>query len=146
MPAAERREPHLAAADARPARNTSPAFSSHFTNAPFRIDDYIAPTDTTCPAPGVFAPNGVPKGTGLPGGCTRDLVHRFYQEQYQLNGGRQNRYTTGSDAVGLTQGVYDTTALPIYAYLHEPRPPALRDRRPLLPGARSAARSSTTSG
>ena len=32
-------------------------------------------------------PNGVPKGTGLPGGCTRDLVHRFYQEQYQLNGG-----------------------------------------------------------
>jgi phospholipase C len=31
----------------------------------------------------------------------RDLVHRFYQEQYQLNGGRQNRYVTGSDTVGL---------------------------------------------
>ena len=26
------------------------------------------------------------------GGCTRDLVHRFYEEQYQLNGGAQNRY------------------------------------------------------
>src|SRR5215217_5872804 len=63
--------------------------SSHFFNAPFRIDDYIAPADTTCPAPGMSAPNGVPKGSGLPGGCTRDLVHRFYQEQYQLNGGRQ---------------------------------------------------------
>ena len=65
------------------------AFTSHFPNAPFRIDDYIAPSDTTCPAPGVSAPNGVPKGSGLPGGCTRDLVHRFYQEQYQLDGGRR---------------------------------------------------------
>jgi phospholipase C len=54
----------------------------------------------------------------LPGGCTRDLVHRFYQEQYQLNGGKQNRYVTGSDAVGLTMGTYDTKALPIYDYLH----------------------------
>jgi phospholipase C len=45
-------------------------------------------------------------------------VHRFYQEQYQLNGGLQNRYVTGVDAVGLTTGVYDTTTLPIYRYLH----------------------------
>ena len=58
------------------------------------------------------------QGQGEPGGCTRDLVHRFYQEQYQLNGGPQNRYVTGSDAVGLTMGVYDTKKLPIYAYLH----------------------------
>ena len=95
------------------------AFTSHFLNAPFRIDDYIAPSDTTCPAPGMSAPNGVPKGSGLTGGCTRDLVHRFYQEQYQLNGGRQNRYVTGSDAVGLAMGYYDTRQLPIYRYLHE---------------------------
>jgi acid phosphatase len=110
--------------------NTNPAFTSHFPNVPFEIDDYIAPTDTTCPAPGVFAPNGVAKGAGLAGGCTRDLVHRFYQEQYQLNGGRQNRYTTGSDAVGLTQGVYNTTALPIYKYLHQAGHPryAIADR------------------
>jgi phospholipase C len=97
---------------------TPTTFSSHFTNAPFTIDDYIPPSATTCPPPGVFEPNGIPNGQGLPGGCTRDLVHRFYQEQYQLNDGRQNRYTTGSDAVGLTQGVYDTRALPIYRYLH----------------------------
>jgi acid phosphatase len=98
-------------------------FSSHFTNAPFAIDDYIKPSDTTCPAPGAFAPNGVPNGTGLPGGCTRDLVHRFYQEQYQLNGGMQNRYVTGSDATGLTMGYYDTRSLPIYKYLHSPGHP-----------------------
>ena len=102
---------------------TGASFTSHFRNRPFTIDDYIPPTATTCPAPGVFAPNGVLNGTGDPGGCTRDLVHRFYQEQYQLNDGRQNRYVTGSDAVGLTMGVYDTRALPIYRYLHQPGHP-----------------------
>jgi acid phosphatase len=102
----------------------TPAFDSAFPNTPFVIDDFIAPTDTTCPPPGDFSkPNGWLKGTGLPGGCTRDLVHRYYQEQYQLNGGRQNRYTTGSDAIGLTQGVYDTRVLPIYKYLHTPGHP-----------------------
>jgi acid phosphatase len=110
-----------ACTDTHPGGSPTP---SHFTNAPFTIDQFIAPTDTTCPQPGDFSkPNGIPKGTGLAGGCTRDLVHRFYQEQYQLNGGQQNRYTTGSDAVGLTQGVYDTTKLPIYAYLHQPGHP-----------------------
>jgi acid phosphatase len=99
-------------------------------NAPFRIDDFIKPMDTTCPKPGVFAPNGVLKGQGDPGGCTRDLVHRFYQEQYQLDGGKQDRYVTGSDAIGLTMGVYDTRALPIYRYLHAPGHPryAIADR------------------
>jgi acid phosphatase len=98
---------------------TATPFDSHFANRPFTIDDFIHPMDTTCPPPGDFTkPNGFPNGTGLPGGCTRDLVHRYYQEQYQLNGGRQNRYVTGSDAVGLTVGTYATRALPIYKYLH----------------------------
>ncbi len=98
---------------------TASTFSSAFKNAPFAIDALIPPSATTCPAPGVFAANGVANGTGLPGGCTRDIVHRFYQEQYQLDNGQMNRYTTGSDAVGLTQGFYDSTALPIYSYLHQ---------------------------
>jgi acid phosphatase len=98
---------------------------SAFRNHPFTIDNYIAPTDKTCPAPGVYAPNGVPKNSegALPGGCTRDLVHRFYQEQYQLNGGKQNRYVTGSDAVGLTMGTYATKRLPVYRYLHSDTAP-----------------------
>jgi acid phosphatase len=99
--------------------------ASHFTNDPFQIDDYIKPDDKTCPAPGVFAANGVLKDSpgALPGGCTRDLVHRFYQEQYQINGGLQNRYVTGSDAVGLTMGHYDTKTLPIYTFLHSKKAP-----------------------
>src|SRR5436189_953424 len=106
-------------------------FSSHFTNAPFNIDTYIKPTDVTCPKPTVFGPaNGLPKNdpNALPGGCTRDLVHRYYQEQYQLNGGAQNRYVTGSDAIGLTMGHYDTTALPLYAYLHQKGHPDMQSR------------------
>jgi phospholipase C len=98
------------------------AGESHFINLPFAIDTYIPPTAKTCPLPNqAFLPansNGIRDPNGQPGGCTRDLVHRFYQEQYQLDGGRQDRYVTGSDAVGLTMGYYDTTQLPIYKYLH----------------------------
>jgi phospholipase C len=103
---------------------TSSPFASHFPNAPFAIEPFIPPSARTCPQPGVFAANGLlPNPANLPGGCTRDLVHRFYQEQYQINGGQQNRYTTGSDAAGLTQFFYDTQSLPIYQYLHaQPHP------------------------
>jgi phospholipase C len=105
------------------------AYSSHFLNAPFNIDAYIPADATTCPRPNqeFSFSNGILNGAlqgdgvtpvGLPGGCTRDLVHKFYQEQWQLNGGAQNRYLTGSDSVGTVMGYYDSTALPIYEYLH----------------------------
>jgi acid phosphatase len=96
-------------------------FASHFGNAPYNIDQYIPATATTCPTRDtLFAfPNGILDGSGLPGGCTRDLVHRFYQEQYQLNGGHMNRYMTGSDSAGMSMGYYDTTKLPLYGYLHK---------------------------
>jgi phospholipase C len=103
---------------------------SHFANNPFVIDAYIGPDDLTCP-PSPLAAFGSPGGNGwakgvvnptwgMPtaGGCTRDIVHRFYHEQYQLDGGKQDRYVTGSDAIGLTMGTYDTKSLPIYEYLH----------------------------
>jgi acid phosphatase len=102
------------------------AYDSHFASSkPFSIPAYIKPTDKTCAPPDKFAPNGVEKGDpqGLPGGCTRDIVHRFYQEQYQLDHGKQDRYSTGSDAVGLTQGHYNTKQLPVYEYLHRKKAP-----------------------
>jgi acid phosphatase len=93
-------------------------------NAPFRIETYIPATAMTCPQPGFFYLNGVlPSSGNRPGGCTKDIVHRFYQEQYQLNRGAQNLYVTGSDAAGLAMGNYNTQNLPIYAYLHSPGHP-----------------------
>ncbi|WP_295386695.1 alkaline phosphatase family protein [uncultured Thiodictyon sp.] len=97
--------------------------ASAFTNAPFRIEAWIGAADRTCPGPDTRTHHGVPKGEGRPGGCTADLMHRFYQEQYQLDGGRMDRYVAGSDATGLTMGHYDTKQLPIYRYLHGPSHP-----------------------
>jgi acid phosphatase len=104
---------------------TGAKFESAFPNKPFMIDEYISPADMTCPDPagGRSPPEGVKKGTGHAGGCTRDLVHSFYDEQYQINNGKQNRYVTGSNATGLVMGYYDTTKLPIYIYLHSPGAP-----------------------
>ena len=102
-----------------------PTTAYHFANAPFNIDTFIPATATTCPpATELFShPFGVLDGQGRSGGCTRDMVHRFYQEQYQINGGQQNRYVTGSDSAGMTMGFYDTTKLPIYKYLHSRKAP-----------------------
>ena len=61
-------------------------------NAPFAIEQFI--------------PSNAP---------TRDLVHRFYQEQIQIDGGRMDRFVAVSDAMGLTMGHYHTSALPLAA-------------------------------
>ena len=95
-----------------------------FANAPFVIDDFLGPRDTTCPGAGGEGKDGIARGSGLPGGCTRDLVHRFYQEQFQIHGGALDRYVAGSDAAGLTLGRYATRTLPVYAFLHSPGAPA----------------------
>jgi acid phosphatase len=103
------------------------SFNSHFLNAPFTIDDFIPSTAVTCPPEtNAFAfPNGLLNGDprAHAGGCTRDIVHKFYQEIYQLNGGAQNRYAAGSDSASTVMGVYDTQQLPIYRYLHSPGAP-----------------------
>ena len=92
------------------------SFTSSFANGEFSINSYIAPNATTCSTND--GSSDVKIGTGAPGGCTRDIVHRFYQEKFQMDGGRQDRYVQGSDAAGLVMGYYDTTQLPIYQYLH----------------------------
>jgi acid phosphatase len=94
--------------------------TSAFLNTWFTIDQFIPASATTCPAPAdaFNHPNGILNGQGFTGGCTRDLVHEFYQEQYQLDNGAQNRYMSGSDSAGTSMGVYDTQSLPIYKYLH----------------------------
>lgn len=45
-----------------------------------------------------------------------DLVHRFYQNQAQINGGLNDRFAAVSDAGGLVMGYYDGHNLPLWKY------------------------------
>jgi acid phosphatase len=63
-----------------------------FANKPFDITKYIPANQTT-----------------------RDLVHRFYQEQVQIDGGKMDKFVTVSDAQGLAMGYYPTSQLPVAA-------------------------------
>ncbi|HET6330421.1 MAG TPA: acid phosphatase [Holophagaceae bacterium] len=45
---------------------------------------------------------------------TPDLVHRFYQNQMQINGGANNMFAAYSNRGGLSMGYYDGSALAMY--------------------------------
>jgi acid phosphatase len=50
------------------------------------------------------------KGNPLPEGLvTRDLWHRFYQNQMQINGGKNDGFAAWSDAGGMVMGYYGET-------------------------------------
>ncbi len=49
-------------------------------------------------------------------GKTDDLVHRFYQNQAQINGGRNDKFVAVSDAASLVMGYYDGSQLPLWQY------------------------------
>ncbi len=68
-------------------------FPKHLPNAPFPIDDYV-PLDQKTP----------------------DLVHRFYQNQLQIDGGRNDKFAAYSDAGGLVMGYYDTRRTKLWRY------------------------------
>lgn len=65
------------------------AQSANLPNKPFQIDDVNSP---------IALPQSV---------ITRDLVHRFYNNQMQINGGANDKFALYSDAGGLTMGYYD---------------------------------------
>ncbi|GAB6141321.1 acid phosphatase [Methylosoma difficile] len=71
-----------------------PAITARLPNRPFRID-----------LPPVNLPLSVE---------TRDLVHRFYQNQEQINAGKNNKFAALSDAGGLVMGYYDGSQLPLW--------------------------------
>jgi phospholipase C len=67
-------------------------FPANLPNAPFSIEQFV------------------PIGSNPP-----DLVHRYYQEQQQIDGGRMDKYAAISDAKGLVMGYYHTASLPLAA-------------------------------
>jgi phospholipase C len=76
-----------------------PLYPTALPNAPFRID---------------AAPINLPLTV-----ITRDLTHRFYQNQMQINGGRNDMFAAWTDAGALTMGYYDGSALPLWRIARE---------------------------
>jgi phospholipase C len=74
-------------------------FKSEIPNGPFRLD-------------------AAPFNLGL-NVRTPDLVHRYYQQIEQINGGRLDRYAAMSDAGALTMAHYDGAQLPLWKYAKE---------------------------
>jgi phospholipase C len=68
-------------------------FPADMPNQPFSTDKYVPNND-----------------------LTGDLVHRFYQEQIQIDGGKMDKYAAISDAGGLVMSYYDGSKLPMWQY------------------------------
>ncbi|TGR65996.1 acid phosphatase, partial [Mesorhizobium sp. M2D.F.Ca.ET.223.01.1.1] len=72
------------------------AQTAHLANATFAIDD----------------PKGFNEGTNV---ITHDLWHRFYQEQMQIDGGKNDKFVAWADSGSLVMGHYDGSKLPMWA-------------------------------
>lgn len=52
-------------------------------------------------------------------GITPDLIHRFYQNQQQINSGKNDRFAVQSDEKGLTMGYHDIRTSALWKYASE---------------------------
>jgi acid phosphatase len=75
------------------------AQSANLPNAPFSIEHVFA------------AQSGVTLSTSV---VTRDLYHRFFEHQMQIDHGTNDGYAAWSDAGGLAMGHYDYSASALY--------------------------------
>ena len=69
--------------------------TANMPNKPFAVDD----------------PKGLNSALTV---VTRDLWHRFYQNQMQIHGGRNDRFAAWADSGGLVMGHYDGSHLPLW--------------------------------
>jgi len=72
------------------------AQTAHLPNQPFAIDD----------------PQGFHQSLSI---ATRDLWHRFYQNQMQIDGGKNDRFVAWADSGALVMGHYDGSKLPLWS-------------------------------
>ncbi len=68
-------------------------FPDHMPNAPFPIESYVQPEEQT-----------------------GDLVHKFQQQQDQIDGGKMDRFAAVSNAGGLTMGYFEGEQLGLWQY------------------------------
>ena len=80
---------------------------------PYDLLPQVVNTNERPPVPDSRFPGNIANGpfdiaaSVPPTGITGDLVHRFYQEQAQIDGGKMDRFAAVSDSGGLTMGYYD---------------------------------------
>jgi phospholipase C len=72
------------------------AQTEHLPNKPFAIDD----------------PNGFNTPLGV---VTHDLWHLFYQNQMQIDGGKNDKFVAYADSGSLVMGHYDGSKLPLWS-------------------------------
>lgn len=69
----------------------SSIFPTNLANGYFNIDQYV-PADQESP----------------------DVLHQYYQERAQINGGKMNKFAAYNSTAGMTMGYYKTELLPLY--------------------------------
>jgi len=69
------------------------AFPTNLPNTFFNIDQYV--------------PNNLE---------TPDVLHRYYQEQLQIDGGKMDKFVLYNSTAGLSQGYYNTSLLPLLPF------------------------------
>ena len=79
-----------------------------YKTLPQPIDSHIMAADPRFPANLANKPFDMARYVPI-GQKTGDMIHAFYHEQMQINGGAMNRFVVVSDAGGLTMGHYDTS-------------------------------------
>ena len=80
-------------------KEPDPAYPRDLPNRPFRID-----------APPVNMSLATKTG---------DLIHEFYRNQEQIDGGRNDRYVAASNAGALVMGYYDGSSLPMWKWARD---------------------------
>jgi phospholipase C len=84
--------PPLADAPAgRSQREPDPRIPAGLPNGPFLFNQFIQPTERTA-----------------------GIIHAFYREQYQINGGKMDKFAAWSDGAGMVMGYWDLVDLPLY--------------------------------
>jgi phospholipase C len=66
-----------------------PRFPTDLPNAPFEMSKFVNPSQQS-----------------------GDLVHRYYQEQYQIDSGKMDKFVAWTDSGGLVMSYYDATNMP----------------------------------
>ena len=77
-------------------RAPHPRFPADLPNRPFLFNQFVSPGDSTA-----------------------NLIHAFYRNQYQINGGRMDQFAAWTDGGGLAMGYWDLSGLPLYKLAQE---------------------------